>query len=330
MTAIYPNPSVVFASIEDLHFDDEVTLVTNQPVFAALGAKCQFSIGSLLFVDQAQQNLWDALDNDLANGEIVTLGGGLAADAGKYLASRASRQVTVIPTALSVDAFMAWSSAVRKDGCVRYLTTTVADRLVIDLETISRAPAWIRAAGVCDLLSIAVGCADWQLAQKTGRLGPHEAFEPWAVALAQEILQATLDCASLAGAGDLGALRELLGCLLLSTQLLNILGHARPEEGSEHYFAYAVENLVGSGFPHAELVCPGILIMADLHGLEWLPLKEAILTAGVRLNRLDSGMIRRTLQDLPAYCQKHALPFGIAHQLTPEEILRLDLANIFS
>ncbi|MFQ5435295.1 MAG: hypothetical protein ACE5FD_10510 [Anaerolineae bacterium] len=43
----------------------------------------------------------------------------------------------------------------------------------------------------------------------------------------------------------------------MEVQLCNQIGHARPEEGSEHYFAYAVENVMGKGLPHGDLVgCP--------------------------------------------------------------------------
>jgi hypothetical protein len=47
--------------------------------------------------------------------------------------------------------------------------------------------------------------------------------------MAADILQGMLDCAEAAGQGDKGGLRQLLDCIILETQMLNQIGHARPE-----------------------------------------------------------------------------------------------------
>ncbi len=50
----------------------------------------------------------------------------------------------------------------------------------------------------------------------------------------------------------------------MEVQLCNQVGHFRPEEGTEHYFAYAVENEMGHGRPDGDLVGPAILLVAKL------------------------------------------------------------------
>lgn len=55
----------------------------------------------------------------------MLLVGGLVVDAAKYIAIKQGLEVVCLPTALSVDAITAWSSAIRVDGCVEYMPTKI-------------------------------------------------------------------------------------------------------------------------------------------------------------------------------------------------------------
>lgn len=124
-----------------------------------------------------------------------------------------------------------------------------------------------------------------------------------------------LDIAEAAGRGDPHGLKQLLDCLAMEVQLCNQVGHSRPEEGSEHYFAYAVENVMGHGLPHADLLGPGILKIARLQGQDTVPLEKAMRACNIRLDAIPEDTISETLHKLPAYVRKHNLPYGIAHEL---------------
>jgi glycerol-1-phosphate dehydrogenase [NAD(P)+] len=184
------------------------------------------------------------------NGDVIySVGGGLSADTGKYLAVKKNLPMVCLPTALSVDAFLTWASGIRVEGCVQYNETKVPDRLLIDFEVLASAPAHIRAYGICDVLSIAIGSWDWQFAEQKGMNTPDMAYIPYVAQMAQAILNWVLECAEAAGRGDPAGLKQLHDCLALEVQLCNQVGHARSEEGSEHYFAYALENIVGADNP---------------------------------------------------------------------------------
>lgn len=246
---------------------------------------------------------------------FYAIGGGLAFDAAKYFAHRFNRPLVGIPTALSVDAFLTWASGVRAGGCVQYLETKPPERVIIDLDVLAAAPAGIRAAGICDVLSIATGLWDWEYAAEKGQNPDGMELVPWAADAAQAILDGALECAQAAGAGDPDGLKQLLDCLAMEVQLCNQLGHSRPEEGSEHYFAYSVENLMGKGLPHGDLVGPGIVLMAEFQEQEVEPLEAALRACHIPLDRIPEDVIGATLQGLPAYVRKHQLPYGIAHDL---------------
>jgi glycerol-1-phosphate dehydrogenase [NAD(P)+] len=140
-------------------------------------------------------------------------------------------------------------------------------------------------------------------------------FIPWVYDNAQSILNGVLDCAEAAGRGDRQGLKTLYDCLAMEVQLCNQVGHARPEEGSEHYFAYAVENEMGHGLPHGDLVGPGILLMARLQGQDTSRLEKALHACNIPLNNIPQAKVDRTLKILPAYCNHHNLAFGLAHTL---------------
>jgi glycerol-1-phosphate dehydrogenase [NAD(P)+] len=140
-------------------------------------------------------------------------------------------------------------------------------------------------------------------------------FIPWVHANAQSILQGAMDCAGAAGAGDPAGLKQLLDCLCMEVQLCNQIGHARPEEGSEHYFAYCAEQFTGPAWPHADLLGPGILHMARLQGQDTSAVEAAMRLCHIPLDHIKQEMVDHTIQALPEYCFKHNLPFGIAHTL---------------
>jgi glycerol-1-phosphate dehydrogenase [NAD(P)+] len=257
---------------------------------------------------------------------IYAIGGGLAVDAAKYVAAKANCPLVCVPTAISVDAFLTWASGYRDAGCVRYIETKPPDRVVVDLDLIAAGPLSIRSAGVTDVLSIATGRWDWKFAHLAGRNSEHTAYDDAIDNMAAAIEGACLACAASAGRGEPPGLRRLLECLTMEVQLCNLIGHSRPEEGSEHYFAYAAESILGKGLPHGDLVGPGILIMAFLQGQDITPLKEAMQAANVPLTRIPMGTVREILQMLPEYCQRHSLPYGIAHTLTHRQVEAIDPA----
>lgn len=294
-------------------------VITSAPAWDAVKGHLRgLNIAATLEVTEATTQVWDALQASIRNQKpeiVYAVGGGLTADAAKYLAQKLNLPLTVLPTALSVDAFITAASGIRRDGCVYYIETKVPENLILDLGAIAAAPAHLRAAGITDVMSIATGSWDWKFAHEQGKNPPGMEFIPWVYDNAQSILNGVLDCAEAAGRGDREGLKTLYDCLALEVQLCNQLGHARPEEGSEHYFAYCAENFIGHGWPHGDLVGPGIMIMAGLQGQATARYESALRACHVPLNRIPAEITDQTLKSLPSYCQKHGLAFGLAHTL---------------
>ncbi|NTW08549.1 MAG: iron-containing alcohol dehydrogenase, partial [Anaerolineaceae bacterium] len=215
----------------------QVALVTSAPAWKAVEGKLHLPIVWQTEVFVATTENWDGISKGFEGEVVYSVGGGLTADAAKYLAAKHDLPLVVIPTALSVDAFITAASGIRRDGGVHYIDTKPPENLILDLDVIAAAPQAIRAAGISDVMSIATGSWDWKFAASRGQNPPGMEFIPWVYENAQVILEAVLDCAEAAGRGDRDGLKTLYDCLAMEVQLCNQVGHARPEEGTEHYFA---------------------------------------------------------------------------------------------
>jgi glycerol-1-phosphate dehydrogenase [NAD(P)+] len=294
-------------------------LVTSAPAWNVVKANLNgLNIAAQIEATEAHTLRWDALLAETAKTQfeiVYAVGGGLTADAAKYLAAKLNLPLTVVPTALSVDAFITAASGIRRDGCVYYIPTKVPENIILDLDVIARAPAAIRAAGITDVMSIATGCWDWKFAHEKGRNPEGMEFIPWVYDNALTILNGVLDCAEAAGRGDRDGLKTLYDCLAMEVQLCNQVGHARPEEGSEHYFAYCIENHMGHGLPHGDLVGPGIMIMSRLQKQDTGRYESALRACNIPLDKIPAEVVDETLKALPSYCEKHNLAFGLAHTL---------------
>jgi len=316
-------PKIEYVNLSDYSESRPVSLIYSSAAWNAVKDSLRLPVVWQTEVKEASEAAWLPLVEQVQGDVIYAVGGGLSVDAAKYLAVKTGLPLICVPTALSVDAFLTWASGVRVGGNVRYIETRPPERLLIDLKMIGAGPAFIRAAGISDVLSIATGLWDWRFAHERGQNPPGMEYIPYVDAAAQAILQGSLDCAEAAGRGDADGLKQLLDCLALEVQLCNLVGHSRPEEGSEHYFAYSVENIIGKGLPHGDLVGPGIVLIAGLQGQDVAPLKQALKDCHVPLTNIPEAVIHETLRGLAGFSREHGLSYGIAHELGEADLKRL-------
>ena len=315
MKMIWNLPKVNLIPLEALEEKRQVALVYSGPAWRAVASRLHPPVVWKAEVFEATVENWDTLAEGLQGEVVYSVGGGLTADAAKYIANKFALPLVVIPTALSVDAFITAASGIRRDGCVYYIETKQPEHLILDLDVIAAAPAAIRAAGVTDVLSIATGSWDWKFAHERGKNPAGMEFIPWVYDNAQSILNGVLDCAEAAGRGNHAGLKTLYDCLAMEVQLCNQIGHSRPEEGTEHYFAYCVENEMGHGLPHGDLVGPGILRAAVWQGQDTNRLRSALEACHIPLDRIPAEVVERTRRELPAYCVKHGLAYALSHEM---------------
>ena len=176
-----------------------------------------------------------------------------------------------------------------------------------------------------DLLSIHTGRFDWALGARAGTV----AFDAAIDAAAAAALEATFALAEDVASVTDHALGSILRLYAEVNALLLRAGHAGPEEGSEHYFAYHAEAVTGRSFVHGELVGLGTALMAELQGNDAARVRAFLRRAGVAWRPAELGLDRdalsRILTGLPAFVRSAGLPRSIIDEapLTASVVDRL-------
>lgn len=326
---IWPLPRIDFTELSLIDETRPTALLTSGPAWNAVGPMLNLPIAIQAEPHKATRDYFEMLAGGLPpEVEVIYgVGGGLASDAAKFIGHMNHLPVVVIPTALSVDGFFTALVALREEGTVQYEITGPADQIYIDWDVITAAPTNVRGAGIAEILSIVTGLLDWRYAAERNKNTPETRFMPWVAGLAAGIAQQAFKIAAGVGKGNVESLRNLLDLICMEVQLTNQIGHNRPQEGSEQYFAYAIEprTASGRGVPYADLVGPGILIAAALHGQDIGPIQNTLLSAGIRLGQLKPDDILDTIKILPRYVREHDLPYSILNDLDPTSERAIEL-----
>jgi glycerol-1-phosphate dehydrogenase [NAD(P)+] len=326
MTTIWALPQIEIRDLTKVEETRPAALLTGVGSWLSVGSLLKLPVAVQAEPDSANLDYLDSLASALPSEvEVVYgVGAGLVADVAKYVGFKRGLPVVLVPTALSVDGLLTALVAARMDNTVEYVTTGPAGTMIIDWEVIRAAPQHVRGAGITELLTIVTGLLDWRYAAERNRLTPDTRFVQWAAGIMAAIAQQAFKISNGVGRGNVESLRNLLDLLCMEVQLTNQMGHNRPQEGSEQFFAYAIEPRASRGrpLPYADMVGPGILIAGALHGQDTAPIKETLLAAGIRLGQLRPDDIRETIRDLPSYVRRHNLPYTILNDFdpTPERI----------
>lgn len=201
--------------------------------------------------------------NSFSTAEAVWgIGGGSALDHAKYVSWKTGLPLVLVPSILSVDAGFTKAIGVREGSRVRYVGEVFPEHFLIDYGVLQAAPAILNRAGIGDILSIFTALWDWREAGV--RVG--EACDPDIAVESQALLDLMF-----AGGTAIGDVTEE-GLHLLSelyvgeVRLCEMVGNARPEEGSEHYIAYCIEHLTKRHYLHGALVGLGVLLAGAYQG----------------------------------------------------------------
>jgi glycerol-1-phosphate dehydrogenase [NAD(P)+] len=255
---------------------------------------------------------------------VVTIGGGQAADMGKYLAWKRHLPLVNIPTIVSTNAYVTQAVGIRNQGSVVYLGDVTPELVVVDYDLVRTAPRELNIAGCGDILSIHTASFDWRLAYDAARepLG----YSDEAVRRARTLLTRLADQAEEIRALTDQGIRTIVECYLEINDICIPLGHYRAEEGPEHFFAYNVEYLTRRTFVHGWLVGLGIRLMSRLQDndpdhIEGL-MQQLDLPHSPRVNSLTRADIVEALETLRNRTEGDQRWYGVInqHQITRDFI----------
>lgn len=296
---------------------DRIVVVTQPEPWAIVRPQLARTPGTVVFAgDLSRSNLDDLAASITEADAVIGIGGGSAIDTAKWIHWRRDIPLVQVPTLPSVDACFTRMVALRERGTVVYEGDAVPEVVLVDFEVMAAAPPPLLAAGIGDVLSCHTARFDWALAAAAG----HEpAWDDDAAAASLRYVDALSHLApALSRSEDLGLL-QLMECLRDIGWRCRQLGHARFEEGSEHFFAYAFEALTGRTIMHGELVIVGALAMSTLQDNEAERVRGIVAAAGARSNPDVLGISPRelveTLRMLPRFVREHSLWYSILDSL---------------
>jgi len=198
---------------------------------------------------------------------LVGVGGSSVLDVTKLAAHRRRARYILFSTGIANNGMSSKTASIYVSGKKESIPVNLADAVMVDLTIISKAPAWMIAAGCGDLAGDATAVKDWQL-------GRDEMSEPYCDSIAALMMSALDDFlknVDSAKSRSEGAIRSLANAQIRSGLATAIWGSSRPASGSEHLWShwlddYAEQNNTKFG-QHGEQVGIGSLLMAKYHEL---------------------------------------------------------------
>lgn len=241
---------------------------------------------------------------------VVGLGGGTALDTAKFLAWRLHSPLMLVPSVLSVDAAFTETVGVRVDRRVRYVGEVDSSAIVVDVPLIQSAPPRFNRAGAGDLLSCHTALWDWAAAAELGLDQPwHDDLASLARAVLAELERCADDIAAVSNSG----VRFLVDALSAVGAACRAAGHARFEEGSEHFLAYALEQRAGIKVPHGELIAMCVVAIAHIQSNNTDEIADLVTRCRLRANPEDIGLFHEQFVDALVGLRDYARAEGLWH-----------------
>ena len=277
---------------------------------------------SVTFVKDLERRYLDRLVSDLPKAEyVVGVGGGVAIDAAKYLAWKWGSKLVVVPTIVSVDAYVTQEIAVRDSGVVNYTGHVIPEQVIVDFDGIRSAPRSMNTAGSGDIYSGRTALFDWKLShEKTGE--PYDASVAAGMERVLDILEA--NASEIKNVTEKG-IRTIVELHAESNRLVNLAPRlpdkppTRPEEGSEHAFFYTLENITRRSFVHGQAVGTGIFVSTHFQTGEEENVANVMDRLGLVYRPAEYGVSREdfvsTILNLKNYSRKAGLLYSILDEV---------------
>ena len=168
---------------------------------------------------------------------LIAFGSGTIHDLTRYTAFKLNIPFLSVPTAASVDGFASTVAAMTFKGFKVTIPAKAPLAIFADTAIISRAPRYLTAAGVGDLLAKFTALVDW----KISHLLTGEYLCDKIVTITEEALQTLLNVIDDLALQKEEAFEPLMYGLILSGLGMQMIGNSRPASGAEHHLSHLWE-----------------------------------------------------------------------------------------
>jgi glycerol-1-phosphate dehydrogenase [NAD(P)+] len=323
-----PEPEFGHNLIENLKTENlgRYIIYTQEVPWKLFGDRFKTKPHKIVMIEQAGLELLHNLLDDFTDCDnVVALGGGLAIDSAKFVAWKKQKRFIAIPTVISADVSLCRTVAVREDWKVRYIGDKMPDRLIIDFDVIKSAPTHINRGGVCDILSCYTALKDWEISHdNTG-----ETIDRQTIDKTRELLGRLFSYQQQIFDVSEEGIRFLIEGYLEEVRLCEAYGSPRPEEGSEHFFAYNLEYRMRRPFLHGSVISLGVVLMTILQERDPREIVDFLDGAGVLWRPIDMGLangdVAGAIETLYDYCVDEKFYYTIVNHRKPDKATGLRL-----
>lgn len=221
---------------------------------------------------------------------IMAVGGGTAIDMAKYVSSKEGLRLVAVPTLLSSDAMATGYSILRDGGKNMAIRTKAPDLVIGDYDVLNSQPKRFVSAGAGDMLSKSSALFDWRLGFWLG----NEPYNDFAMNVARSttdlLEKRIIDVARMNYIG----IETLFLAEVTDGYLMELSGTTRVAAGSEHLFAFAMENMGGNGL-HGEFCALGTIMMTYLQSRTGHDVKGFLQAVGCPTTAEEVGARREDI-----------------------------------
>ena len=254
---------------------------------------------------------------------IVSLGGGTATDVAKYIAYQSNATFTCIPSMLSTNSYSTNKVALVVDGEKVTLDAKLADKIILDASLLYTSPQQ-NLYGLADVLSIHTALKDWQLAEAKGIEVINEDLFKQSKKLVENVQDFIANSETNHVSYEIPTLYAYIG---ESGHITNMHGSGRPESGSEHIFAKALEKRID--IAHGVSVSLGIILMSILQDNYSEGIAYTINETGALKFIEEFGITRQLIQDTLTNLKPRNDRYSIIDEVIINEAKAIDTIDKF-
>jgi glycerol-1-phosphate dehydrogenase [NAD(P)+] len=216
---------------------------------------------------------------------LIGVGGGKSIDIAKLAAFNSKIPFVSIPTSASHDGISSPFGSVKGLNRPYSIVAKPPIAIIADTEIIARAPFKLMISGCGDLVAKLTAVRDWELSHiKTG-----EYYGRYSANLALLSADLVIQDANIISSKNTESVRVVVEALISSGVAAGIAGSSRPCSGSEHLFSHAMEIVAPGKGLHGERCGIGTIMMAKLHGMDYLSLRRSLKVIGLPTKASEIG-----------------------------------------
>jgi len=246
---------------------------------------------------------------------VIGVGGGSSHDCAKYVAIKKQARLVQFPTIFGGDAAVTTPAGIRAERRVKYIGHTYPDKVYVDFDIIRKAPPVLVRYGAADVLSSYTGLLDWKLASDRGQEEYNEEVATYAKQTLLGKLRSRAD--DIRNLTDEG-IKTIIDLYVEYHKIANKIATDRPQEGSEHFFAYNAEYITRRTYVHGALLSLGIWVIAGFFYHQRADIEDFLDSLGLEYNLASAGLSEEEFKETVTTLNAFTLNGGYYYSIVNE------------